>query len=165
MHDPRVLLDPATDAVRRLARRGYQLDLDKLGSLLSGRNAAIGEVESARAESRRTAQEVQATAKRREDTGELVERGRALKAQIAAGERRQQQLDDELRALLLGIPNLPEDRCPDGDSEDFAVEIRRWGDLPVFGFEPADHAAIGERLGIFDFARAAKLSGPRFAVL
>ena len=165
MHDPRVLLDPATDAVRRLARRGYQLDLDKLGSLLGQRNATIGEVESARAESRRVAQEVQATAKRREDAGELVERGRALKGQIAAGERRQQQLDDELQTLLLGIPNLPEDRCPDGDSEDFAVEIRRWGDLPVFGFEPADHAAIGERLGIFDSARATKLSGPRFAVL
>jgi seryl-tRNA synthetase len=165
MHDPRVLLDPATDAVRRLARRGYQLDLDKLGSLLSGRNSAIGEVESARAESKRIAQEVQATAKRGEDTGELVERGRALKAQIAAGEHRQQQRDDELRALLLEIPNLPEDRCPDGDSEDSAAEIRRWGDLPVFDFEPADHAAIGERLGIFDFARATKLSGPRFAVL
>jgi len=165
MHDPRVLLDPATDAVRRLARRGYQLDLDKLGSLLSGRNSAIGEVESARAESKRIAQEVQATAKRGEDTGELVERGRALKAQIAAGEHRQQQLDDELRALLLEIPNLPEDRCPEGDSEDSAAEIRRWGDLPVFDFEPADHAAIGERLGIFDFARATKLSGPRFAVL
>ncbi|HYV79420.1 MAG TPA: serine--tRNA ligase [Streptosporangiaceae bacterium] len=165
MHDPRVLLDPTTDAVRRLARRGYQLDLDKLGSLLSGRNSAIGEVESARAESKRIAQEVQATAKRGESTGELVERGRALKAQIAAGEHRQQQLDDELRALLLEIPNLPEDRCPDGDSEDSAAEIRRWGDLPVFDFEPADHAAIGERLGIFDFARATKLSGPRFAVL
>jgi len=165
MHDPRVLLDPATDAVRRLARRGYQLDLDQLGRLLSGRNAAIGEVESARAESKRVAQEVQAAAKRGEDTGELVARGRALKAEIAAGERRQQQLDDELQALLLEIPNLPEDRCPDGDSEDFAVEIRRWGDLPVLGFEPADHAAIGERLGIFDFARATKLSGPRFGVL
>jgi len=165
MHDPRVLLDPATDAVRRLARRGYQLDLDKLGSLLSGRNSAIGEVESARAESKRIAQEVRATAKRGEDTGELVERGRALKAQIAAGEHRQQQLDDELRALLLEIPNLPEDRCPDGDSEDSAAEIRRWGDLPVFDFAPADHAVIGERLGIFDFARATKLSGPRFAVL
>ena len=165
MHDPRVLLDPATDAVRRLGRRGYQLDLDKLGSLLSGRNSAIGEVESARAESKRIAQEVRATATRGEDTGELVERGRALKAQIAAGEHRQQQLDDDLRALLLEIPNLPEDRCPDGDSEDSAAEIRRWGDLPVFDFEPADHAVIGERLGIFDFARATKLSGPRFAVL
>jgi seryl-tRNA synthetase len=77
MHDPRALLDPATDAVRRLARRGYQLDLDTLDRLLSGRNSAIGEVEGARAESKRIAQEVQATAKRGEDTGELVERGRA----------------------------------------------------------------------------------------
>jgi seryl-tRNA synthetase len=165
MHDPRVLLDPATDAVRKLARRGYHLDLDELDKLLSQRNAAIQEVESARAESKRIAQEVQATAKRREDTGGLVERARALKAQIAEGERRQLQLDDELRAFLLDIPNLPADRCPDGDSEDFAVEVRRWGAQPVLDFDPSDHAAIGERLGIFDFTRATKLSGPRFAVL
>jgi seryl-tRNA synthetase len=165
MHDPRVLLDPATDAVRKLARRGYHLDPDELDKLLSQRNAAIQEAESARAESKRIAQEVQATAKRREDTGGLVERARALKAQIAEAERRQRQLDDELQAFLLDIPNLPADRCPDGDSEDFAVEVRRWGAQPVFDFDPSDHAAIGERLGIFDFTRATKLSGPRFAVL
>ena len=165
MHDPRVLLDPATDAVRKLARRGYQLDRDKLGKLLSQRNAAIAEVERARAEAKRIAQEVQAAAKRGEDTGELVERARALKAQITEGEQRQQQFDDELQALLLGIPNLPEDRCPDGDSEDSAVEVRRWGAQPEFDFGPSDHAAIGERLGIFDFTWATKLSGPRFAVL
>lgn len=165
MHDPRVLLDPATEAVRKLARRGYGLDLDELGRLLSQRNAAIGEVDSARAESKQIAQQVQAAAKRGEDTSELVERARTLKAQIAEAEQRQQQFGQELQELLLGIPNLPEDRSPDGDSEDFAVEVRRWGTEPVFDFEPSDHVTIGERLGIFDFPRATKLSGPRFAVL
>jgi seryl-tRNA synthetase len=165
MHDPRVLLDLATDAARKLARRGYHLDLEYLGKLLSQRNAAIQEVERARAASKRIAQDVQAAARQREDTAALVEHARVLKTQIAEGDQRQQQFDGELQELLLSIPNLPEDRCPDGDSEDFAVEMRRWGTQPVFDFDPSDHVAIGERLGIFDFARAAKLSGPRFAVV
>ena len=55
MHDPRVLLDPTTDAVRRLARRGYALDLTALEKLLAARNAAIHRGDEARAESKRTA--------------------------------------------------------------------------------------------------------------
>lgn len=89
---------------------------------------------------------------------------RALKSQIADSDAEQRRLDEELQAVLLAIPNLPADRCPDGDSEDFAVEVRRWGMPPVFDVDPRDHVDLGERLGILDFARAAKLSGPRFAV-
>lgn len=165
MHDPRVLLDPATDAVRKLARRGYQLDLGKLEKLVSQRSATIHQVDEARAESNRIAQEVRATGKRGEDTSSLVERARALKTQIAQSEQEQRQFDEELQTFLLAIPNLPEDRSPDGDSEDFAVEVRKWGTPPTFDFDPRDHVDLGERLGIFDFARATKLSGPRFAVV
>ena len=58
MHDPRVLLDPDTDAVRRLARRGYALDTTALEKLLAARNAAIHRGDEARAESKRTATSV-----------------------------------------------------------------------------------------------------------
>lgn len=165
MHDPRVLLDPATEAVRKLARRGYQLDLGELEKLFSQRNATVRQVDEARAESNRIAQEVRAAGKRGEDTAPLVERARALKAQIADSETEQRRLDDELQTFLLAIPNLPEDRSPDGNSEDFAVEVRKWGTPQAFDFDPRDHVDLGERLGIFDFARATKLSGPRFAVV
>lgn len=165
MHDPRVLLDPGTDAVRKLARRGYQLDLGRLQKLFSQRNTVINEVDRARGESKRIAQEVQATAKRGESTSDLIECARVLKAEISEGERRINQYEEELQVFLLGIPNLPADRCPDGDSEDFAIEIRTRGNPPTFDFDPLDHVDIGERLGIFDFGRATKLSGPRFAVV
>jgi seryl-tRNA synthetase len=114
MHDPRVLLDPATEAVRKLARRGYQLDLAELDKLLSQRNATIRQVDDARAESKRIAGEVRDAGKRGVDTAPLVERARALKAQITDSEHEQRRLDEELRVFLLGIPNLPEDRSPDG---------------------------------------------------
>ena len=165
MHDPRVLLDPASDAVRKLARRGYQLDLGELDKLFSQRNVTVRQVDESRAESNRIAQEVRAAGKRREDTAPLVERARALKTQIADSEAEQRRLDEELQTFLLAVPNLPEDRSPDGDSEDFAVEVRKWGTPPTFDFDPRDHVDLGERLGIFDFTRATKLSGPRFAVV
>src|SRR5699024_8670343 len=52
----------------------------------------------------------------------------------------------------------------DGDSEEFATEIRRVGTPQAFSFSPKDHVDLGEALGIFDFTRATKLSGPRFTI-
>lgn len=165
MHDPRVLLDPATEAVRKLARRGYQLDLELVEKLLSQRSSAIQRVDKARAESKQVASEVQAKARAGEDVTELRERARALKVEIQLVDERHRQVDADLQEFLLGVPNLPDDRLPDGNSEEFAVEVRTWGDPPAFDFDPADHVDIGERLGILDFPRATKLAGPRFAVL
>jgi seryl-tRNA synthetase len=164
MHDPRALLDPGTDAVRRLARRGYTLDVSALEDLLSRRNKSIQQGDELRAESNQVAQEVQRTARDRGDVSALVARGRELKEQIRGVEEEQERLAGELRAFLLTVPNLPLDAAPDGDSDEFAVEVRRHGNPPAFAFEPKDHVELGEAMGILDFARATKLSGPRFAV-
>lgn len=165
MHDPRVLLDPATEAVRKLARRGYQLDLEQLEKLLTQRTSAIQHIDQARAESKQVANEVQKKARAGEDVTALRDRARALKAEIQESEEQHRQFEADLQEFLLGIPNLPDDRLPDGNSDEFAVEVRKWGNPPAFDFEPADHVDIGERMGIFDFPRATKLAGPRFAVL
>jgi seryl-tRNA synthetase len=163
MHDPRVLLDPATDAVRKLSRRGYSLDLASLEKLLSGRNAAIQRGDEARAESKRVATAVKGAAA--EERAELVARARELKAVVAAAEQEQKALDAELTALLLEIPNLPADDVPDGASDEDAELVRSWGEPPAFDFTPLDHVDLGDRLGILDLPRATKLAGPRFAVL
>jgi seryl-tRNA synthetase len=164
MHDARALLDMGADAVRRLARRGYTLDLAALEDLLTRRNKAIHMADELRAESKRTAQEVGRVAREGGDTGSLKERARELKDDIRRIETEQEQLAAELRDLLLGIPNLPSDRAPDGDSDEFAVEVRRHGTPPAFDFPPRDHVDLGEAMGILDFVRATKLSGPRFSV-
>jgi seryl-tRNA synthetase len=66
--------------------------------------------------------------------------------------------------FLLRIPNLPHASVPPGGGPEDNVEVRRWGEIPAFDFAPKNHWEIGEELGILDFARAAKLSGSRFAV-
>ncbi|MFJ8435146.1 serine--tRNA ligase [Kitasatospora sp. NPDC094019] len=164
MHDPRALIEMGSEAVRRLARRGYTLDLSALESLQSSRSQLITRVDELRAESKRVAQEVQQAARQGGDTETLKDRARDLKEQIRSAEAEQEQVQQELRDFLLTIPNLPLDSTPEGDSDEHAVEIRRVGAPPSFSFEPKDHVDLGEALGILDFARASKLSGSRFSV-
>lgn len=165
MHDPRSLLELGDGAVRALARRGYALDLETLSALLSRRAAALDLAGKLRAEANRLAREARAAAR---GAGESASPGgnqsaRLLKQRIAHLEAEQRQVETELSEFLLAVPNLPDDSIPDGGESD-AVEIRRWGRIPRFGFEPLDHVRLGERMGVFDFKRAGKLSGARFSV-
>ncbi|QQG65509.1 serine--tRNA ligase [Desulfobulbus oligotrophicus] len=75
------------------------------------------------------------------------------------------QIEEELQALVLSIPNLCDDTVPPGKSEQDNLEIKRWGTIPTFSFPPRPHWEIGELLGILDFETAAKLAGARFALL
>ena len=126
MHDPRVLLDPDTDAVRKLARRGYTLDVASLEKLLTARNSAIQRGDEARAESKRVATAVKGAAPEERDA--LVARARELKAVVSAAEEEHRAADAELQDLLLGIPNLPADELPDGASDEDAELVRTWGE-------------------------------------
>jgi seryl-tRNA synthetase len=164
MHDARTLLDLGDEAVRRLERRGYTLDLAKVRELFAGRNSAISRAEEFRAESNKIAAEVGRAAKAGGDSSALKERARELKEQIRLIGEEQEKAEAELTGLLLTIPNFPDDDVPDGASEESNVEVRRHGTPPSFGFEPKDHVDLGEAMNILDFARAAKLSGARFSV-
>jgi seryl-tRNA synthetase len=80
----------------------------------------------------------------------------ALEEQLAAAEARRKELLDR-------VPNPPDEATPDGFTDEDAVEIRRWGDPPSFGFPARDHLALAEIYGWIDLERAAKVSGARFA--
>jgi seryl-tRNA synthetase len=164
MHDARTLLDLGDEAVRRLARRGYSLDLATIEDLFTRRNSSIKSVDEMRVESKRVAAEVGKTAKAGGDASELKERARELKDQIRVTETAQEKVEAELRDILLTIPNFPAEDVPEGASEEFNVEVRNHGNPPAFAFDPKDHVDLGEAMSIFDFGRAAKLSGSRFSV-
>lgn len=164
MHDARTLLDLGEEAVHRLARRGYSLNLATIQNFLSRRNSLIKRADDLRAESRRVAAEVANVAAAGGDPAELKEHARQLKEQVRAVETEQEKVGAELRDALLEIPNFPADDVPDGASDDFNEEVRRHGMPPSFAFQPKDHVDLGEKMGLFDFGRAAKLSGTRFAV-
>ncbi len=75
------------------------------------------------------------------------------------------QVQGELEELLLGIPNIPDEEVPAGESEDDNLEVSRWGEQGQFDFEVRDHVALGEALHQLDSESAGKITGSRFTVM
>src|SRR5690348_15530476 len=100
----------------------------------------------------------------KEDAADLIEETRQIKDKLESLDASASATDEELRAILAGVPNLPHPSVPSGSSEQDNVEQKQWGTKPHFDFPPRPHWELGEALGILDLERAAKLSGARFAV-
>jgi len=92
-------------------------------------------------------------------------RGRELRTRIKELEDSVRALDEEVGALLLHVPNIPQPSVPVGASEADNVTVRSWGEPKSFPFTPAPHWQLGEALGIIDFKRGVKISGSRFYIL
>ena len=84
--------------------------------------------------------------------------------ELATSAARNEALQSELNALLMGLPNLPHESVPMGADEKANVEVRRWGSPRDFDFAVQDHVDLGAPLGL-DFDTGTKLSGSRFAFL
>ncbi|HEY8672714.1 MAG TPA: serine--tRNA ligase [Candidatus Dormibacteraeota bacterium] len=155
----RIRDDP--DAVREGARRkGETAPVDELLELDAQARALRTAVEQARAEQRAASATVRG-APSPEQRASLS----TLKQRIQDDEVRLAELDQRVETLLLEIPNPPHASVPDGGGPEDNVVARTWGAPPVFDFDELPHYELGERLGIFDFERAAKVSGSRFVVL
>jgi len=148
----------------RLALRRIEIDWDLFLRLDQERLELIQRVESMRSEQNRMTDEIAEAKRRGEDPSELIAQMRALSSQIKELERELREKEERLREFLLRIPNLPHESVPVGEGPEDNVEVRRWGEPPQFDFEPKPHWEIGERLGILDFERGAKLAGSRFTL-
>jgi seryl-tRNA synthetase len=141
-------LDSMVDALLDLDRRRREL-LVQVEGLKAERNAATEEV-ARRKKAGQPADELFAGLKQ---SGERV---KGLDAEV-------RDIDTRLEELLLNVPNLPHPAVPDGDATGNVV-VRTWGELPRFDFEPRPHWELGERLGLLDLPRGAKISGSGFPV-
>jgi seryl-tRNA synthetase len=169
MLDARYVADHFDEVRAQLARRGaaFAEAIDGVVSLVTSRRELTRKTELLQAE-RNSASDAmaklaksgdkQGMAARRDELKALSETVKGLELDLAAAEA-------QIEEILLGIPNVPHESVPDGQSEDKNVVVRTWGEKPSFGFEPKPHWELGEKLGILDFERAAKLSGARFSVL
>lgn len=100
-----------------------------------------------------------------EDTSNLIQKVSESKKEQAKAEAEQTQSANDLNDILSTIPNIPQDDVPVGFDESDNVEVRTWGGVPEFSFEPKEHFDLGETLGMMDFETAAKISGARFVLL
>jgi seryl-tRNA synthetase len=128
------------------------------------RRALITQSETLKAQRNRASEEIAKLKKAGQDATTQMEQTKALRAQSDELEKQAAEIDQELRTMLAGIPNVPHESVPVGRSADDNKEIRKWGKPPEFSFTPKPHWELGEQLGILDMERAVKLSGARFAV-
>ncbi|WP_172328037.1 serine--tRNA ligase [Mangrovicoccus sp. HB161399] len=167
MHDIRMIRDNPAAFDAAMARRGLSGVSEQVLALDADRRAKIAAAEAALAERNAASKEV-GKAKASGDEAEF-ERLRALvaakKDEIARLETEAKAEDEELRTLLMTLPNIMSEEVPDGADEADNVEIRRIGTPKAFGFEPKEHFEIAGVKAGMDFETAAKLSGSRFVVL
>lgn len=149
----------------RTRGEGYDELVDRILELDEERRSILKELESLRAERNRVSKEIGVMKKQGKDTLSLEVEMRKIKNSIEDLEVKLEITDRELRNVMLRMPNLPHDDVPVGKDEKENLEVRRYGTPKEFSFEPRPHWEIGEKLGILDFERGAKLSGSRFTVL
>lgn len=165
MLDPKLVRSQTQQIAERLATRGYALDVSLLESLESRRKTVQTRTESLQAERNSRSKAIGQAKARGEDIQPLLADVDRMGQELSDAKQELDQIQAELDALLLTIPNLPDDSVPVGEDEEANVEVRRWGTPREFDFEVSDHVAIGERYGYLDFETAAKLSGARFALM
>ena len=151
------------DAVKEaLAKRHSKIDLDAFLELDKQRREVILSVEKLKNQRNSASQEIGRMKKAGENADAQMAAVRALGEEIAAGDAKLKKIEGELNAILYTIPNMPAPDVPVGEDDSDNPEVRRWGEPRKFDFEPQAHWDIGEKLGILDFDRAAKVTGARF---
>ncbi|EAT17330.1 serine--tRNA ligase [Desulfuromonas acetoxidans] len=163
MLDIKFIRENLEQVEQRLATRGSEIRLDEFRQLDTQRRELLGEVESLKAEKNRVSAVIGQTKDKSQVQGEIA-RMKEVSAQIKRMDEELREISDKLSAILMTIPNLPDESIPVGTSEDDNIEIRRWGTPREFAFEAKAHWDIGEDLDILDFERAGKLTGARFAL-
>src|SRR5271169_6770513 len=128
------------------------------------RRQAITEAETSKAQRNKASEEIAKLKKTGQDATAAMAQTKDLREKIQTLEKTASDLDERLRDILVGIPNLPHASVPIGHSAEQNVEVRRWGTPPQFDFTPKAHWDLGAELGILDLERAVKLTGARFAV-
>jgi seryl-tRNA synthetase len=153
------------DEVReRLALRGQAVNLDQFVLIDGERRKTIQEWERLRALQKKVSDEVSKKKRAGQDASELIEEMKKVSQDLKGLDGVIEEKEKALQDFLLTIPNLPHASVPKGRDSSDNVEVKRWGEIPKFDFEPKAHWDLGEELGILDFKNGAKITGARFTL-
>jgi seryl-tRNA synthetase len=146
-----------------LGRRNMADAVDELLAADERRRSLTVRVEELRAEQNRASKQIGKA--QGDEKQNLIAAVAEVSKEIQKLEPQLADAESELNTLLARVPNVPHESAPDGFTEEDAVEVRRHGQPTTFDFEPKDHAALGELLGVLDTERGARTSGSRFVYL
>ncbi|WP_044734472.1 serine--tRNA ligase [Shewanella algae] len=162
MLDPKYLRNELATTAERLATRGFILDVDRLTKLEEKRKSLQVETEELQASRNAISKSIGQAKSRGEDVAPIMAQVGDLGSQLDSKKQELSALLEELDAIAMSIPNLPDESAPVGADENDNVEIRRWGTPREFDFPVRDHVDLGEQLKGLDFKSAVKVTGSRF---
>ena len=164
MLDPRLFRTDLDFVTEQLARRSFTFNPEAYIELEARRKDVQVKTQELQNERNSRSKAIGLAKAKGEDVQPLLDQVQHLGDELKAAETQLNDIQQDMDALMAGIPNLLDASVPAGKSEEFNVELSRWGDVPDFDFEAKDHVDLGAKLGM-DFEVGAKIASARFVVL
>ena len=141
-------------------KKRIDIDLDKLLSLDDKRRELQAKIDERRAE-QNVASNAIASAKGDTERQAIISKMQDVKETLRLEEESMQEILKEWRTLMVQVPNVPDVSVPDGESDTDNKEVRAWGEIPTFDFEPKSHTELLLLHDMADYERGAKVAGFR----
>ncbi|MCK5894840.1 MAG: serine--tRNA ligase [Endozoicomonadaceae bacterium] len=164
MLDPKYIRSNAEEVAVQLRKKHYELDVKRIISLDSERKSIQLSTEQLQSERKSGSKQFGMLKAKGEDVSELKSSLENINEKLNVSEQALKDIQAELEAILLMVPNLPHESVPEGKDENDNLKIRQWGKPKVLDFEPQDHVSLGQAYGL-DFETGVKLSGARFTLM
>ena len=165
MLDPRLFRTDLDFVKEQLNRRSFNFNPESYVELEARRKDVQVKTQDLQNERNSRSKAIGQAKSKGEDVQPLLDQVQHLGDALKAAESELEGIQTEMETLMEGIPNILDGEVPEGKSEEFNIEISRWGDLPEFDFEPKDHVDLGAKLKGIDFELGAKIASSRFVVL
>lgn len=165
MLDPQALRNDIEDVAKALTKRGFTLDVAAIETLEEKRKAIQVRTQELQQQRNSRSKEIGKAKAQGKDIQPLLDEVATLGDDLTSSERELDEVQNDLNEIVMGIPNIPHDSVPEGQTEDDNEEVRRWGELGVFDFEVKDHVDLGESMGLLDFEAGVRIAGSRFSVM
>ena len=165
MLDSKILRKETKKVSLSLKKRGSDFDLDSYLKMDQKMRDLISTVEELRSSKNNINKSIASPEISENDKSDLISEVGTINKKLKESEQSLNELSEQTKKMSLEIPNILDESVPKGSSEEENIEVRSWGKLPKFDFEPKDHSELGESNGGIDFESAAKLSGSRFVVM
>ena len=165
MLDSKTLRKETKKVSLSLKKRVSDFDLDSYLKMDQKMRDLISTVEELRSSKNNINKSIASPEISENDKSDLISEVGTINKKLKESEQSLNELSEQTKKMGLEIPNILDESVPEGSSEEENIEVRSWGKLPKFDFEPKDHSELGESNGGIDFESAAKLSGSRFVVM
>ena len=165
MLDPQLLRNDIEQVAKELRKRHYTLDVSAIETLEEKRKTIQIKTQELQQQRNSRSKEIGQAKSQGEDAQALLDEVESLGDKLKSSEKELNEVQKELNDIVMGIPNVPHESVPEGESEEDNEEVRRWGEPRVFDFEVKDHVDLGESTGLLDFEAAVRISGARFSLM